>query len=93
MCLYKMAKMRYADAITQALREEMNSDENVFIIGEEVGQGTHHGTRQKVSERRRHPVVRQERRWVRQESQAIGERRDLPSHDVRVARPVQVSRA
>ncbi len=33
-----MAKMRYADALTLALREEMNRDESVFIIGEEVGQ-------------------------------------------------------
>jgi pyruvate dehydrogenase E1 component beta subunit len=30
--------MRYADALTLALREEMNRDESVFIIGEEVGQ-------------------------------------------------------
>ena len=33
-----MIKMRYADAITAALREEMHRDESVFIIGEEVGQ-------------------------------------------------------
>jgi pyruvate dehydrogenase E1 component beta subunit len=33
-----MARMRYADALTLALREELNRDESVFIIGEEVGQ-------------------------------------------------------
>jgi pyruvate dehydrogenase E1 component beta subunit len=33
-----MAKLRYVDALTLALREEMDRDENVFIIGEEVGQ-------------------------------------------------------
>lgn len=33
-----MAKLRYADALTLALTEEMDRDENVFIAGEEVGQ-------------------------------------------------------
>ena len=33
-----MARLRYADAITSALREEMLADDRVFIAGEEVGQ-------------------------------------------------------
>jgi len=33
-----MAKLRYVDALTLALQEEMDRDESVFIIGEEVGQ-------------------------------------------------------
>jgi len=33
-----MAKLRYADALTLALREELDRDETVFIAGEEVGQ-------------------------------------------------------
>jgi Pyruvate/2-oxoglutarate dehydrogenase complex, dehydrogenase (E1) component, eukaryotic type, beta subunit len=33
-----MAKIRYTDALTLALQEEMDRDESVFIIGEEVGQ-------------------------------------------------------
>jgi pyruvate dehydrogenase E1 component beta subunit len=33
-----MAKLRYVDALTLALREEMDRDESVFIAGEEVGQ-------------------------------------------------------
>ena len=33
-----MAKLRYADALTLALTEEMDRDSNVFIAGEEVGQ-------------------------------------------------------
>lgn len=33
-----MAQLRYADALTAALTEEMDRDETVFIVGEEVGQ-------------------------------------------------------
>lgn len=33
-----MAQLRYIDALTLALREELDRDESVFIIGEEVGQ-------------------------------------------------------
>jgi pyruvate dehydrogenase E1 component beta subunit len=33
-----MPKLRYADALTLALTEEMDKDESVFIVGEEVGQ-------------------------------------------------------
>jgi pyruvate dehydrogenase E1 component beta subunit len=33
-----MAKLRYTDALTLALREELDRDETVFIVGEEVGQ-------------------------------------------------------
>lgn len=33
-----MAQLRYADALTLALTEEMDRDESVFILGEEVGQ-------------------------------------------------------
>lgn len=33
-----MAQLRYADALTLALTEEMDRDESVFIVGEEVGQ-------------------------------------------------------
>jgi pyruvate dehydrogenase E1 component beta subunit len=33
-----MAKLRYVDALTLALHEEMDRDETVFIAGEEVGQ-------------------------------------------------------
>lgn len=32
-----MAVMRYRDALNQALREEMQRDENVFLIGEDIG--------------------------------------------------------
>lgn len=33
-----MAQLRYVDALSLALREEMDRDPNVFIVGEEVGQ-------------------------------------------------------
>jgi pyruvate dehydrogenase E1 component beta subunit len=33
-----MAQLRYIDALTLALREELDRDETVFIVGEEVGQ-------------------------------------------------------
>ncbi len=33
-----MAKLRYIDALTLSLREELDRDENVFLVGEEVGQ-------------------------------------------------------
>jgi pyruvate dehydrogenase E1 component beta subunit len=32
-----MAVMRYREALNQAMREEMRSDENVFLMGEDVG--------------------------------------------------------
>jgi pyruvate/2-oxoglutarate/acetoin dehydrogenase E1 component len=32
-----MAEMRYREALNLALREEMNADENVFLMGEDVG--------------------------------------------------------
>jgi pyruvate dehydrogenase E1 component beta subunit len=32
-----MATMRYREALNQALREEMEADENVFIMGEDIG--------------------------------------------------------
>ena len=32
-----MAEITYRDAIRDALREEMQRDERVFIMGEEVG--------------------------------------------------------
>ena len=32
-----MAQKTYRDAVREALREEMVRDENVFILGEEVG--------------------------------------------------------
>lgn len=32
-----MAVMRYRDALNQALREEMERDENVFLMGEDIG--------------------------------------------------------
>src|ERR671911_2440602 len=32
-----MAAMRYREALNQALREEMEADENVFIMGEDIG--------------------------------------------------------
>ncbi len=32
-----MAVMRYRDALNQALREEMQRDENVFLMGEDIG--------------------------------------------------------
>ncbi len=32
-----MAVMTYREALNQALREEMQRDERVFVIGEEVG--------------------------------------------------------
>jgi pyruvate dehydrogenase E1 component beta subunit len=32
-----MAEMRYREALNQALREEMEADENVFIMGEDIG--------------------------------------------------------
>ena len=31
-----MAVMRYREALNQALREEMQRDENVFIMGEDL---------------------------------------------------------
>ena len=33
-----MAQLRYIDALTLALTEEMDRDPNVFIVGEEVAQ-------------------------------------------------------
>ena len=35
-----MKEIRYVRAITEALREEMARDENIFIIGEDVGAGS-----------------------------------------------------
>ena len=32
--------MRYREALNQALREEMEADENVFIMGEDIAGGT-----------------------------------------------------
>ncbi|MGH2441842.1 MAG: alpha-ketoacid dehydrogenase subunit beta, partial [Chloroflexota bacterium] len=32
-----MAEMTYRQALTEALREEMNRDANVFVLGEEIG--------------------------------------------------------
>ena len=32
-----MAQMRYREALNQALREEMQADENVFLMGEDIG--------------------------------------------------------
>ncbi|MEA2422010.1 MAG: pyruvate dehydrogenase component beta subunit [Thermoleophilaceae bacterium] len=32
-----MATMRYREALNQALREEMEADENVFLMGEDIG--------------------------------------------------------
>ncbi len=32
-----MAQMRYREALNLAMREEMNADENVFIMGEDIG--------------------------------------------------------
>src|SRR5213596_3810642 len=32
-----MAAMRYREALNQALREEMQADESVFLMGEDVG--------------------------------------------------------
>jgi pyruvate dehydrogenase E1 component beta subunit len=32
-----MAEMRYREALNQALREEMEADENVFLMGEDIG--------------------------------------------------------
>jgi pyruvate dehydrogenase E1 component beta subunit len=32
-----MATMRYREALNQALREEMSEDENVFLMGEDIG--------------------------------------------------------
>ena len=32
-----MAVMRYREALNQALREEMQRDENVFLMGEDIG--------------------------------------------------------
>ena len=32
-----MATLTYRDALNQALREEMQRDSNVFLMGEEVG--------------------------------------------------------
>src|ERR671936_1643299 len=32
-----MPTMRYREALNQALREEMNADENVFLMGEDIG--------------------------------------------------------
>ena len=34
-----MRIIKYSDALREALREEMIKDENVILIGEEVGQG------------------------------------------------------
>jgi len=33
-----MRKIMYREAISEALREEMARDENVFVLGEDVGQ-------------------------------------------------------
>ena len=32
-----MAVISYIDAVTMAIREEMERDENVFVLGEDVG--------------------------------------------------------
>src|SRR6266536_2418914 len=32
-----MPTMRYREALNQALREEMEADENVFVMGEDIG--------------------------------------------------------
>jgi pyruvate dehydrogenase E1 component beta subunit len=32
-----MATMRYREALNQALREEMQADEKVFLMGEDIG--------------------------------------------------------
>src|SRR5256714_8552237 len=32
-----MPTMRYREALNQALREEMEADENVFLMGEDIG--------------------------------------------------------
>src|SRR5918998_5738820 len=32
-----MAQMRYREALRQAMREEMQADENVFLMGEDIG--------------------------------------------------------
>ena len=32
-----MPVMRYREALNQALREEMEADENVFLMGEDIG--------------------------------------------------------
>ena len=32
-----MAVMRYREALNQALREEMQRDERVFLMGEDIG--------------------------------------------------------
>src|SRR5204862_3371920 len=32
-----MPTMRYREALNQALREEMEADENVFLLGEDIG--------------------------------------------------------
>src|SRR5213595_363329 len=32
-----MAQMRYREALNQALREEMEADDSVFIMGEDIG--------------------------------------------------------
>ena len=32
-----MAVMRYREALNQALREEMEADEKVFVMGEDIG--------------------------------------------------------
>ena len=34
-----MRTIQYSDALREAMREEMIKDENVVLIGEEVGQG------------------------------------------------------
>ena len=44
-----MAVMSYIDAITLAMREEMERDEKVFVLGEDVGK--------KVACLKRHTVV------------------------------------
>ena len=32
-----MAQMRYREALRQALREEMQADDDVFLMGEDIG--------------------------------------------------------
>jgi len=32
-----MPEMRYREALNQALREEMEADDDVFIMGEDIG--------------------------------------------------------
>ena len=61
-----MAVISYREALNQAMREEMERDENVFIMGEEVGHynGAYkvtQGLLQRFSERR---VVDAPTRWA-----------------------------